>query len=47
MAKVVDMEKRELWQATFGRAYDSNEAFEADFGRQFSRKLPRRIGTTS
>lgn len=34
------MEKRELWQATFGRAYDSNEAFEADFGRQVSRKLP-------
>jgi spore photoproduct lyase len=34
------MEKRELWQATFGRAYDSNEAFEADFSRQVSRKLP-------
>lgn len=34
------MEKRELWEATFGRAYDSNEAFEADFGRQVSRKLP-------
>ena len=33
------MEKREQWQASFGRAYDSNEAFETDFGRQVSKKL--------
>ena len=36
------MEKAEIWQATFGRVYPDNEAFERDFGHQTMRKLPIR-----
>ena len=33
------MEKAELWQSTFGRTYQSNEEFEADFGQHVQMKF--------
>jgi spore photoproduct lyase len=33
------MEKAELWQSTFGRVYESNEAFESDFLEQAFDKI--------
>jgi spore photoproduct lyase len=33
------MEKRDVWESTFGHAYGSNEDFEADFGRKVFAKL--------
>ena len=33
------MEPAELWEATFGRTYPSNEAFELDFGRHVFKKI--------
>jgi spore photoproduct lyase len=35
------MEKAEIWQRSFGHVYDSNEEFEADFGRRVMPKLQR------
>ncbi|MFQ5512441.1 MAG: radical SAM protein [Candidatus Krumholzibacteriia bacterium] len=34
------MEKAHIWEKAFGRAYESNEAFEADFGLETMGKLP-------
>lgn len=33
------MEKADIWQAVFGRVYDSNEEFEKDFGRDTMGKI--------
>ena len=38
------MERADLWHATFGRAYDSNESFAADLARHVRAKL---TGTTA
>ena len=38
------MEPASMWMSTFGSAYESNEAFEADFARQVQLKLGRSAG---
>jgi hypothetical protein len=41
------MEKREIWEAVFGRLYESNEDFEQDFGRATMGKIAVRCGVVA
>jgi spore photoproduct lyase len=40
------MEKAELWESTFGRVYESNQAFEQDFGRRVFKKISHQMPST-